>query len=147
MFDYIKPLAIIGMIPISFIGVFLTFYLFDINFDQGGFASFIMLSGIVVNSGLYILNDFNQLIKESKRVKLQCYMNAFNHKIMPISLTIISTMLGLVPFIWSGQNEVFWYSFASGTIGGLAFSLVALVIYLPLFLRLGNCKILNNSTR
>jgi multidrug efflux pump subunit AcrB len=39
-----QPLAIIGMIPFGFIGVFLTFYLFDFNFDQGGFASFILSS-------------------------------------------------------------------------------------------------------
>lgn len=132
-----QPLAIIGMIPISFIGVFLTFYVFDINFDQGGFASFILLCGISVNSGLYILNDYNQMLKTSKRAQLSCFMNAFNHKIMPIFLTILSTILGLIPFIWNGQNEVFWFSFASGAIGGLVFSLIALVVFLPLFMRFG----------
>jgi multidrug efflux pump subunit AcrB len=131
-----QPLAIIGMIPISFIGVFLTFYLFDINFDQGGFASFILLCGIVVNSGLYIINDYNQVLKTGNRNKMDCYINAFNHKIMPIFLTILSTILGLVPFIWQGQNEVFWFSFASGAIGGLVFSLLALVVFLPLNMNL-----------
>ncbi len=134
--SFTRPLAVIGMIPISFIGVFLTFFLFDINFDQGGFASFILLCGIVVNSGLYILNDYNQVATDTKRNKLSCYINAFNHKIMPIFLTIISTILGLVPFVWAGQNEVFWFSFASGAIGGLVFSLVALFVYLPLFIKL-----------
>lgn len=134
--SFTRPLAIISMIPISFVGVFLTFYLFDINFDQGGFASFILLCGIVVNSGLYILNDYNQVVKSASKSKLRCYIDAFNHKIMPIFLTIISTILGLVPFVWAGQNEVFWFSFASGAIGGLIFSLVALFIYLPLFLKL-----------
>jgi hypothetical protein len=72
----LKPLAVISLIPLSFIGVFLTFYLFGFNFDQGGFASFILLSG-------------------------------------------------LVPFVWGGQNEVFWFAFATGAMGGLIFSLVA----------------------
>lgn len=131
-----QPFVIIGMIPISFIGVFLTFYLFDINFDQGGFASFILLCGIVVNAGLYILNDYNQLVSNSQRSKIQCYMNAFNNKIVPIMLTILSTILGLVPFVWAGQNEVFWFSFAAGAIGGLVFSLVGLFFYMPLFMKL-----------
>jgi len=132
-----QPLAIIAMVPISFIGVFLTFYLFDLNFDQGGFASFILLSGIAVNSGLYIINDFNNL-KKKKPTKghLNLYLKAFNQKIIPVLLTILSTALGLIPFIWQGQNEVFWFSFASGVIGGLFFSLVAVYIYLPLFIKL-----------
>ena len=132
-----QPLAIIAMIPISFIGVFLTFYLFDINFDQGGFASFIMLCGIVVNSGLYIINDYN-ILRKRKGVKtgMDLYLKAFNYKIIPVILTILSTVLGLVPFIMHGQKEVFWFSFAAGAMGGLLFSLVAIFFYMPLFLRL-----------
>lgn len=133
----LQPLAIIGLIPISFIGVFLTFYLFDINFDQGGFASFILLCGIVVNSGLYIINDYNILKKKRKNSSgLRLYLKAFNYKIIPVILTILSTVLGLVPFILHGQKEVFWFSFASGAMGGLLFSLVAILFYMPLFLRL-----------
>lgn len=132
----LQPFAIIFMIPISFIGVFLTFYLFDFNFDQGGFASFILLCGIVVNAGLYIINDYNNFCR-GKGVKndLTFYLKAFNHKIVPVFLTIISTVLGLVPFVWSGQKEVFWFAFAIGAMGGLIFSIVAILFYLPLFIR------------
>ena len=127
-----QPLAIISMIPISFIGVFLTFYLFDINFDQGGYASFILLSGISVNSALYIINDFNN-VKGRGLNLLKSYGKAFNAKITPVLLTITTTIVGLIPFIWDGQNEVFWFSFAAGSIGGLLFSLIGILFYLPLF--------------
>jgi multidrug efflux pump subunit AcrB len=132
-----QPFTIIFMIPVSFAGVFLTFYLFDFNFDQGGFASFILLSGIVVNAGLYIINDYNNFCRAvGKKDSLRLYLKAFNQKIIPVFLTIISTVLGLVPFIWSGQKEVFWFAFAAGAMGGLIFSIVAILIYLPLFLKL-----------
>lgn len=132
----LQPFAIIFMIPVSFIGVFLTFYLFDFNFDQGGFASFILLCGIVVNAGLYIINDYNNFCRaKGKHNDLTLYMKGFNHKIIPIFLTIISTVLSLVPFVWSGQKEVFWFAFAAGTMGGIIFSIVAILFYLPLFLR------------
>lgn len=135
----LQPLAIICMIPVSFAGVFLTFYLFDFNFDQGGFASFILLCGIVVNAGLYIINDYNNFCR-TRGVKnsQSLYVKAFNHKIYPIFLTIISTVLGLVPFVWSGQKEVFWFAFAAGTMGGIIFSILALVIYLPILLKLSD---------
>lgn len=124
------------MIPISFIGVFLTFYVFDFNFDQGGYASFILLCGISVNSALYIINDFNNFKKQySKRSVKQLYFKAYNYKIIPVILTIVSTIVGLIPFVWNGQNEAFWFSFAVGSIGGLLFSLIGIFFYLPLFLR------------
>ncbi|QZE15654.1 efflux RND transporter permease subunit [Halosquirtibacter laminarini] len=133
----IQPLVVISMIPISYIGVFLAFYLFDFNFDQGGFASFILLSGLVVNAGLYIINDYNNLKRRgTKQNNMQLYLKAFNHKIIPILLTIISSVLGLIPFIWMGQNEAFWFSFAVGAIGGLIFSLIAIFIYLPILMNL-----------
>jgi multidrug efflux pump subunit AcrB len=137
-----QPFAIISMIPISFIGVFLTFYLFDFNFDQGGYASFILLCGISVNAALYIINDYNNLRKEYPLRNPQLlYFKAFNYKIIPVMLTIISTMAGLIPFIWGGQNEAFWFSFAVGSIGGLLFSLIGIFIYLPIFLKLKLPKI------
>ncbi|MEN7549817.1 efflux RND transporter permease subunit [Rapidithrix thailandica] len=132
----LQPLAVISLIPISFIGVFLTFYLFDFNFDQGGYASFILLSGIVVNTALYIINDFNSYCKKFGQHKLAYYLKAYNSKIIPVLLTILSSVLGLVPFVWSGQHESFWFAFASGSMGGLLFSVLAVWIYLPLFLKI-----------
>lgn len=63
------------------------------------------------------------------------FVRAFNHKIVPTLLTILSTALGLIPFLTDGPDEVFWYAFALGTIGGLAFSLVALVFFLPAWIK------------
>jgi multidrug efflux pump subunit AcrB len=131
-----QPFAIILAIPVAYIGVFLTFYLFELNFDQGGFASFILLSGIVVNAGLYIINQYNRLCRErNESGSIRLYLKAWNDKIIPICLTILSTVLGLVPFLWNGQKEVFWFAFAVGSIGGLFFSLIAVFFYLPLFLK------------
>lgn len=134
--SFTQPLAVIGLIPISFIGIFLTFYLFDINFDQGGFASFIFLAGITVNSGLYIINDFNNLKKMRPGLgSYSLYLKAFNQKIIPIFLTILSSIFGLLPFMIGGQKEVFWFAFAAGVIGGLVFSMLAIFIYFPLFFK------------
>ena len=129
-----QPLIILSIIPISFIGVFLTFYLFDFNFDQGGLASFVLLSGITVNASIFIINGFNKLKKEfPKQNYINLYIEAFKQKIFPITLTIISTILGFIPFVKDGQNEVFWFALGAGTIGGLLFSLLGILIYLPLF--------------
>jgi len=129
-----RPFAILLTIPASFIGVFLTFYYFDFNFDQGGYASFILISGLVVNSAIYILNEYDNITgKKRNLLTIKNYIKAFNRKIVPILLTISSTVLGLVPFVALGQNEPFWFALAAGTIGGLLFSIIIIVFYLPVF--------------
>lgn len=135
--SFIQPIAIISLIPISFIGVFLTFYFFDINFDQGGYASIVLLSGNVVCAAIYIMAEFNNLQKRHpKQNALVLYIKAFNHKIVPIILTVMSTIVGLIPFLLFGQNEGFWFAMGAGTIGGLLFSLIGIMFYLPQFLPL-----------
>ena len=132
----IQPLAIIATIPISFIGVFLTFSLFGFQFDQGGYASFLLLSGLVVNSALYIINDLNILKRNKQNTPLiKLYIKAYNTKITPIALTILSTVLGLIPFIFFGEQEVFWFALAVGTTGGLIFSVIAVVFILPIMFK------------
>lgn len=193
------PLAVILLIPVSFIGVFLAFGLTDFSFDQGGFAAFVMLAGIVVNAGIYLITAWqkdcsmrsSQQLGPSSQVAtqsptgpaddidnpavtaipplpqdapaatdfigvapaasgdaaeatepqrkaadngaLRSYLKAYNHKINAILLTVISTVLGLIPFLFDGPKEVFWFAFAIGTIAGLAFSLLALILILPVF--------------
>lgn len=130
-----QPLAIIFIIPVSFIGVFVTFYLFKLNFDQGGFASFILLSGITINASIYILHEFNQIrLRKPRFSSLQAYLKAWNAKIVPIFLTLISTILGFIPFMVGPNREAFWFPLAAGTIGGLVMSIIGIFVFLPLMI-------------
>lgn len=124
------PLAIILMIPLSFVGLFLAFGVSDFTFDKGGFAAFVMLSGITVNAGIYLVAAWLSCRKEGS---VRPYLRAVSRKMAPISLTILSTVLGLIPFLFDGPGEVFWFAFAVGTIAGLLFSALALLFYLPIF--------------
>ena len=82
LFNSLKqPLAIIFIIPVSYIGVFLTFYWFKLNFDQGGFASFVLLCGITVNTSIYILNEYNAIRRRHPRMSaLRAYTKASKSK-------------------------------------------------------------------
>ncbi len=132
LFENLKqPFYIIVTIPISFIGLFLIFSLFDFSFDQGGYAAFVMLGGLVVNAAIFIVNDLNNSsLKKYNRAVLKAVVG----KAQPIMLTILSTCFGLIPFLLEGENEAFWFSLAIGTIGGLMFSTVAVFLCLSVFL-------------
>jgi multidrug efflux pump subunit AcrB len=127
-----QPLAVISLVPFAFIGLFLTFYLFHLNFDQGGFAALVLLCGLTVNAAIYIINDYNNL-KTSPCSSRRIYMQALHGKITPVMLTILSTILGLIPFVVGEHREPFWFALAAGTMGGLLFSLVGILFYLPFF--------------
>ncbi len=136
------PLVIISLIPVSFIGTFLTYYLCDIPFGTGGFASLVLLSGLVVNSAIYLVNEYNSQRRTAPhRSPIELYAKAYNHKIIPILLTVLSTALGLVPFLIDGADgNEFWFSFAIGSISGLSFSLLALVLFMPILMNFNSIK-------
>jgi len=127
-----QPLAVISLVPFGFIGLFLTFYLFNLNFNQGGFAALVLLCGLTINAAIYIINDYNNL-KNSPCSSYRKYMQALHGKITPVMLTILSTILGLIPFVVGEHREPFWFALAAGTMGGLLFSLVGILFYLPMF--------------
>jgi multidrug efflux pump subunit AcrB len=108
--------------------------LFDLPFDQGGYTSFLLVSGLVVNGMILLVSDYKRF---QKKQRLRCgralFRKALSHKFTPIVLTILSTIVGLIPFMLYGQEEVFWYALAAGTIGGLSFSVFLLLFVIPLF--------------
>ena len=66
-----------------------------------------------------------------KAPALLVYQKAYHHKVV---LTVLSTVVALVPFLPYGQQEALWFALGVGTNGGLMMSLVVIVRYLPLLL-------------
>lgn len=125
------PLVIIGIIPVAFVGLFLTFYMLTLNFDQGGLAAMVLLCGITVNASIYLVNEY--LVQRRRLGAARAYVKAFSVKIVPIMLTVISTILGFMPFMIGSGREAFWYPLAAGTSGGLIMSVVGIALLLPAF--------------
>ena len=124
------------MIPIAFVGIFLATYWLEFRFDQGGFTAFLFTAGLSVNAAIFIINDFIILRKKKPHLTNTAqYLKAFQGKIIPILLMVISTILGLLPFIIYDRNEPFWYSLAICTIAGMVFSMIGLLFWFPMMLK------------
>ncbi len=136
MFESLKlPFYIILMIPLSFVGLFLIFIWGDFYFDQGGYAAFVMLAGLVVNAAIFIVHDFQQAIRQVAHVDYnRLLIKVVSNRARTILLTTVSAICGLLPFIWEGQKEVFWFSLAVGVMGGLVFSMYAVFVVLVVLL-------------
>lgn len=141
MFESFRiPLVIVLLIPVSFIGLFLSYPIFGVSFGQGGFAAMIMLCGITVNAGIYLTSEYRTIAAATKHAGLKTYIKAYNRKIIPTMLTILSTVLGLIPFLFDGRNSQFWFSFAVGVMSGMLFSVIAIVIVMPVFFPLKSLR-------
>ena len=141
MFESLRlPLVIVLLIPISFIGLFIAYPIFGVSFGQGGFAAMIMLCGITVNAGIYLTSEYRTIAAASGRTGLKTYIKAYNRKIVPTMLTILSTVLGLIPFLFDGRQSQFWFSFAVGVMSGMLFSVIAIVMVMPVFFPLEDRK-------
>ena len=128
------PGKVLLVIPVSFIGAFIALHALKLPFDHGCFAALVLLCGISVNAAIYLLDEYGRLAAASRSSHpLAAWQVACSHKLMPILSTILSTVLGFIPFLIEGRTAGFWYSLAVGTIGGLLMSLIGLLFILPLF--------------
>ncbi len=139
--------GIVSVVPLAVIGAFLCFWLSGVEFGSGGFASLVLLIGIVVNSGIYILSQYLAVCATSRRGRVDDYVCAYSHKIIPVFLTIASTVMGMIPFFLDGGEEPFWFSFALGVVGGLLFSVPALIFVMPLFVKFKISKMRKSHAR
>ena len=87
-----------------------------------------------VNASIYILNEYNSIRRRFPRLSaLRAYVKAWNAKVVPIFLTVVSTILGFIPFMIGEDKEAFWFPLAAGTIGGLVMSVIGIFFFLPVF--------------
>lgn len=130
-----KPFVLLLLVPVSFIGVFLAFGYCGVEFDNGGTAALILLCGITVNGGIYLLYEYESLKARYPAFSpMRLWNKTLSHKLMPIFLTIFSTVLGFMPFLF-GEIIPFWTPLAMGTVGGLCVSLISLILILPVFIQ------------
>ncbi len=127
------PLAVVTVIPLSLIGLFLTFAWGDFYFDQGGYAAIVLLGGMVVNAAIFIISDHRHLLLHARYAN-RTLLKATLRRARTILLTVISTICGLIPFMLEGDTEVFWFALAVGSAGGLVFSLLVVFWVLPVML-------------
>ena len=63
---------------------------------------------------------------------LNVYLKVWNSKIIFIFLTVVSTILGFIPFMVGFDKESSWFPLAAGSIEGLIMFVVGIWVFLPL---------------
>jgi HAE1 family hydrophobic/amphiphilic exporter-1 len=126
------PLIIIFAIPLAFTGVSWIFYFTGDTFDSNARLGIILLSGIVVNNAIILIDHINHLVKQLPDLKT-AIVQAIKDRVRPILMTTLTTTLGLLPMLLqsnSSQNK-FWYLLSLSTIGGLITSTFFVIFFIP----------------
>jgi multidrug efflux pump subunit AcrB len=128
--SFIKPFIIILSVPFSLVGLFLAFYLTDTPFGRGGYASVILLIGIVTTNSIVLVDYVAKQMKEDNSI--ETLIRAASVRLRPIFMTTLTTIGGLLPLLILGERTSIWYSLSLGTIGGLVSSTLLTLVVVPI---------------
>jgi len=123
----VLPLIIISTIPLTVVGALVGTYIMGINMTMPGVMGMIGLAGVVVNDGLIMLS----FIRDSKGQKEM--MEKAGHRLRPILLTSVTTVLGLSSMIFFASGQALIIQPMAISLGfGVAWATVLNLYYVPL---------------
>ncbi len=123
-----KPLVILVSIPLSFIGSGFGLWIFDMDIQAMALLGLVTLFGIVVNNSILLIEVMDAEIRAGSSVNDACGA-AVDKRFRPIMLSSITTCIGLVPLIISGDSMT--APMASVLLFGLLFSTFLTLVIVP----------------
>jgi HAE1 family hydrophobic/amphiphilic exporter-1 len=125
------PFTILLTIPLAGVGVILAFLLLGYTLNMMAFIGIIMLAGIAVNSSIILVDAINRLKAEGHPLE-EAIMMAAQHRVRPIIMTSVTTILALLPMCFGfGEGASLRSPMALAVIGGLVTSTVMSLIVIP----------------
>ena len=127
------PIVIMFSMPLSAIGVFLGLTLTGNSLmNANTLIGFLILLGVVVNNGI-ILVDYSRILRRRGYTKYRSLMVSGISRIRPILITSITTIVAMLPLALGDAQYVtnIGQPFAVTVMGGLAFSTILTLIYIP----------------
>ncbi|MER2493657.1 efflux RND transporter permease subunit [Catenovulum sediminis] len=130
-----RPLIIIITIPLSFIGAVAGLLIMQAPFGFMVSLGLYSLAGIIINNAIVLIDKIDTLRKQEQSVE-QAIHNACKNRLRPITMTTVTTILGLMPLILSkdplfyGLAVVLAFGLAVGTVLTLG---IVPVLYAMLF--------------
>ena len=131
--SFILPFFILLAVPLSLIGVFVAFIVAKAPFDPTAYIGVILLSGIVVNNAILLVDHINAGRREGLGL-LEAVVRGTKDRVRPILMTTMTTVFGMLPMllISAQQNQrQIWTSLALCTVGGLTTSTLLMLVVIP----------------
>ena len=126
--SFVQPLIVFAAIPFALIGAFIALFISGYTFSFTAFIGLTSLVGIVVNNSIILVDYANQMRRDGME-KMDAIMASAKTRFVPIVLTTLTTVGGLLPLTLSGSSM--WSPMGWAIIGGLLVSTLLTLIVVP----------------
>ncbi len=127
----LSPFIIMFTIPLAFTGGFLGLVVSGSELSVIALIGFVMLSGIIVNNGIVMVDYTNQLRSEGMD-KREALITAGKTRLRPVLMTALTTILALCTMVFShDMGSEMGKPMAIVTIGGLVYGTLLTLIVIP----------------
>jgi HAE1 family hydrophobic/amphiphilic exporter-1 len=138
-FESLKdPFIVLSSIPLMLIGVVWFYKLTGYTFSMMSAVGLVVLVGLVVNSGIVLVDYINLLLKRGIGLREAC-VDAAGSRLRPILMSASTTVLGMIPLAFfggAGTEQV--QPIAQTIIGGLVVSSLMTLFVTPLLFAMLN---------
>lgn len=127
----LQPLTIMVTIPLALIGALFSLWITGYTISVLTIIGMILLSGIVVNNAIVLIDYINTLRAAGKNTA-EAIIGAGLIRLRPILMTSLTTILGLIPLVFRrDQGSEIQVPMAVVVIGGLLFSTFLTLVVVP----------------
>jgi HAE1 family hydrophobic/amphiphilic exporter-1 len=127
----IHPFVIMVTIPLALIGVVFGFLVSGITISLTSFIGFILLTGIVVNNGIVLVDYINQLRRKGVEATA-AIIEAGSTRLRPVLITALTTIFGMLPMVLDHKEGAEMRApMAITVIGGLTAATILTLFVVP----------------
>ena len=127
----LSPFIIMFTVPLAFTGGFLGLYISGSEISVIAMIGFVMLSGIIVNNGI-VLVDYMNLLQEKGMQMTEAIITAGKTRLRPVLMTALTTILALSTMVFStDMGAEMTKPMAIVTIGGLVYGTLLTLFVIP----------------
>jgi multidrug efflux pump subunit AcrB len=127
--SYRYTFYVLSILPYSLIGMLGGLAITQNTLSFPSIMGFIALTGIVVNNSILLIQTMNTMRKRNPELPIrEVVINSAGSRIRPILLTMITTVIGMIPLTYAGD---LWAPLAYAVMFGLIFSVVITLVLVP----------------
>jgi HAE1 family hydrophobic/amphiphilic exporter-1 len=132
MESFIHPVTIMLTLPLALVGVAMALFLSGTTVNIFSLMSVVMLTGIVVNNAILMLDYTSQLRNRGMKIK-EALLEACSTRLRPIVMANLAIVVGMIPQIFGGaEGSELRTPMAYVQIGGVVVSALLTLFVIPI---------------